>query len=42
VTQLLLLKECVDISDHSLKEESRLKRFWKWETFEEYSKRRDI
>ena len=36
--QLILLKDCVELSDHSAKETSLAKRFWKWETYEEYSK----
>jgi hypothetical protein len=33
----VVLKECVALSDHSAKEESLIKRFWKWEKFEDYS-----
>jgi hypothetical protein len=39
--QLLLLKECVLLSDHSAKSKDYLHNFWKWPAFEDYGKSSD-
>lgn len=34
----MLLKQCVELSNHSIGQTTFWHKFWKWETYEEYSK----
>ena len=37
IIKLLLLKQCVEVSDTAVSKSEGWKRFWRWETYEEYS-----
>lgn len=35
--ELMLLKECVELQDHFIQHTSIWQKFWKWDTYQEYS-----
>lgn len=37
IWQLMLLKECVELQDHFIQHTSIWQKFWKWDTYQEYS-----